>query len=53
MLIKPKYLGSEKFLGRCKKDCTPDFDTTHHLNNYTCPDFKKRIRTYQFEVKIK
>jgi len=53
MKIKPKYLCSEKFLGRCKKDCTPDFDTTHYPNNYDCPNFKGKIKTYQFEVKLK
>jgi hypothetical protein len=26
------------FLGRCKQ-CTPDFDKSHHPNNYDCKSF--------------
>lgn len=29
-----------RFLGECPK-CVPDYDTSHHPNNYDCPRFYK------------
>ena len=52
-MIEEVFICKQKFLGKCKKDCTPDFDTNHYPNNYDCSDFKGTIKTYQFKVKQK
>jgi len=52
-MIKGIFICREKFLGKCEKECTPDFNTNHHPNNYDCPNFTERIKMYQFEVREK
>ncbi len=36
-----------RLLGRCQ-NCTEDYDTTHHPNNYDCPWYKEvKILTHE------
>lgn len=37
-----------RFLGKCK-NCQPDYDTSHHPNNYDCP-FYKEMKLETFNV---
>ncbi|NMB66674.1 hypothetical protein GYA25_01285 [Candidatus Woesearchaeota archaeon] len=38
-----------RFLARCK-NCSEDYDITHHPNNYDCP-FYKEIKLSVYKIK--